>query len=123
MLTVFVVLTAVGFLCLLIGFLFDKEGWSATGTIGLVAIGLICWGLLACTVPNRTVEFKVAKKDFDVVYCKTKVFVTQIKTDDTYTFNDAKTYNLVSQKKDSVFIFKVKYNLYNFEIERTLRLQ
>jgi len=121
LLLVIIIITLVFIAVLIYGIVFDSDNGIVIGVVALIFVAILGYVVLGGLVPINTKKVIEAKSNFDIVVSPTKVFITDKKSTKTYIFDDAATYNLITQKKDSInFKFEYKYNMYSIEIEKNL---
>lgn len=120
MLTIFTVITTA--LIILIGVSLVKE-WEELASVSLAILivgGIICWGLIGSFTEVSATGKLVSKDKYEVLIGEDKVIITNLYTSTTQTFEDAKTYNIIENKKDKYYMELTEYNMYGSAIKTSI---
>jgi hypothetical protein len=120
MLLTLVIITSLLVVLLTLSLIYDWEGATVTAVILLVLVGILGWLFAGATVAVKEKYKIIPKNNFEILIGKDKVILTDIYTDYTQTFKDAKSYNIINDKIDNYYIEDKSYNMYNFKIDKTI---
>jgi hypothetical protein len=120
MLTVFTIITTIFIILLGISLVKGWEESAAVYTAILIIGGLICWGIIGCLTEVKATGKLVQKNKYEILIGEDKIIVTNMFTKTTETFEDARTYNIIANKKDKYYLELTEYNMYGHAINTTI---
>lgn len=94
----------------------DYEGWTIIFGALLACVVVFGWLLAGLMYEQNTTHDIIPRNKVNIITNSDKVFVTDLRSNKTTIFEDARVYNSVSIRKDSVFCIERKYNMYGFKI-------
>lgn len=94
----------------------DYEGSTITFAVLLTCVVIFGWILAGLMYPQNTTYDIIPRNKVNVITNTDKVFVTDLRSNKTAIFEEARIYNSVSIRKDSVFCIMRQYNMYGFKI-------
>lgn len=86
----------------------------------LACLGIFGWGTIGCTTPVKTQYELIPKKSLEILVSRTKIIVTDLRTNKDNSFSDIETYNKVVQSHDSTFYVQKDFNMYGYNIKTEL---
>lgn len=116
MMIVLIVITSIASLGLTWATMKDYEGWQIIFGVVLGMTAVFGWLLFGCVIPINTTVERIPQNKIEIMVGKDRIVVTHLELNQTAVLEDAKTYNLVTIDKDSVFNLEKDYNMYGVQI-------
>lgn len=121
MLTAFTIGTTILIVLFCISLAKEWEELASIIAVILVIGGLICWGAIGSFVEVKVKGKLLPKNKYEILIGEDKIIVTNLFDKKiTNTFEDAKTYNIISNKKDKYYLELTEYNMYGYAIKTSI---
>lgn len=117
MLIIISIITAILGMLFIIGIVDDKDGLASISGFLLFIVAAFGWILCGCLFPVTYHMKSISKEKYELLIGEDKVVVTNLFTKTTKTFKDAKTYNIITNKKDKYYFEISNENMYGVTLE------
>lgn len=120
MLITLTVVTTIFIMILFVSIANDWDELAAVSVTVLIMGGIIGWGLIGSFTEVKIIGKVIPKDKYEILIGEDKIVITNLYSKVTNTFEDARTYNIIANKKDKYYLELTEYNMYDCEIKTTI---
>ncbi len=120
LLQILLIATTIISLAIFAGYIWDNYDVRLVGYVLLALLVLFGWGLAGLTYENETKYKILSDKSLEIFVGKNKIFITEYNTNKTYIFDDAKTYNFITDTTKKYYVERLTYSMYGLLINNEI---
>ena len=120
LLQILLIATTIISLAIFAGYIWDNDDVRFYGYILLAVLVLFGWVFAGFSYENETKYKILSDKSLEILVGENKIFITEYNTNKTYIFDDAKTYNFITDTTKKYYVERLTYSMYGLLINNEI---